>query len=107
MSTAAPDPFSPDVGAAVTAHMNGDHLDDCLLIVRGLGGLPMADAATMTGVAPDGALFSATVEGVEHDVIVPWAIPITERLHFRLEVVRMYQEACEVLGLEPRQAEQH
>uniref|UniRef100_UPI002594DDC9 DUF2470 domain-containing protein n=1 Tax=uncultured Gordonia sp. TaxID=198437 RepID=UPI002594DDC9 len=41
--------FSPDVVAAVLAHMNDDHADDSLLICRALGGRPDAVAARMTG----------------------------------------------------------
>ena len=107
MTDAPPDPFSPQVSAAVAAHMNGDHADDNLLIARSLGGQPTASAATMTGVRPDGAVFDATVDGAPVAVVVPWAGPITDRGAIRVEVVRMYHEACAALGVEPRQAGEH
>ncbi|PDP88815.1 hypothetical protein CQJ94_03470 [Glycomyces fuscus] len=95
-------PFSPEVVAAVTAHMNGDHPEDTLLICRALGGLPGADAARMTGLDGDGGDYAVTVDGTEHAVRVPWARPLTERAQIRAEVVRMYREACEKLGAAPR-----
>lgn len=107
LSSSTPDPFSPEIGAAVTAHMNGDHPEDCVLIVRGLAGLPEAEAASMTGISPAGACFNATVDGHARDVVVPWGRPILERGDLRLDVVRMYHEACAALGIEPRTAEQH
>ncbi|MGN6694645.1 MAG: DUF2470 domain-containing protein [Aquihabitans sp.] len=107
MTDAPPDPFSPQVSAAVAAHMNGDHAEDNLLIARSLGGQPTATAASMTGVRPDGAVFEATVDGRPVEVVVAWAQPITDRGTIRVEVVRMYHEACEQLGLAPRQAGEH
>jgi len=107
MTDAPPDPFSPQVSAAVAAHMNGDHAEDNLLIARSLGGQPEATAAVMTGVRPDGATFEATVGGAPVEVVVPWAAPITDRGAIRVEVVRMYHEACAALGVEPRQAGEH
>lgn len=107
MTDAPPDPFDPQVSAAVAAHMNGDHAEDNLLIVRSLGGRPAATAAVMTGVRPDGAVFEATVDGAPVEAVVPWAQAITDRGAIRVEVVRMYHEACAALGVEPRQAGEH
>ncbi|MCB1040456.1 MAG: DUF2470 domain-containing protein [Acidimicrobiales bacterium] len=107
MTDAAPDPFSPQIEAAVVGHMNGDHVEDNLLIVRSLGGLPGATDARMTAITPDGAVFEGTVDGRATPVTVPWSGPITERSGIRMEVVRMYHEACEALGVEPRQAGEH
>jgi len=100
-------PFTPEIVEAVTAHMNGDHPEDNVLIVRALGGVPDATDAAMTDVSPDGATFRATVGEAAHEVTVPWASAVTERGHIRLEVVRMYHEACEALGVPPRAAEEH
>ncbi|NYH54324.1 putative heme iron utilization protein [Nocardiopsis arvandica] len=94
-------PFSPEVVAAVTAHMNGDHPEDTLLICRALGGLPEATAARMTGLDGDGGDYAVTAGGAEHTVRIPWARPLTERAQIRAEVVRMYQEAREKLGAAP------
>ncbi|MDF5751769.1 DUF2470 domain-containing protein [Spongiactinospora sp. TRM90649] len=94
--------FSDDVVAAVTRHMNDDHGDDALLICRSLGGRPEATAARTTGVDSGGMDFAAVVDGAEVAVRVPFAAPITERAQIRLEVVRMYREACAALGVPPR-----
>lgn len=105
--TEAPDPFSQPVIAAVCAHMNGDHNEDSRLIARSLGGRPDAESAEMVDLRPDGAVFSVTSDGAHEQVVVPWAIEITQRGDFRVEVVRMYQEACAALGVEARQAGEH
>ncbi|MFF0176809.1 DUF2470 domain-containing protein [Micromonospora profundi] len=97
-------PFGPDVIAAVSRHMNDDHAEDTLLICRTLGGCPTATRARTTGLDADGVDFVATVDGVEVAVRVPFAHRLTERAEIRREVVRMYQEACVQLGIEPRPA---
>ena len=107
MTDDAPSPFAPEIEAAVVAHMNGDHPDDNLLIVRALGGLPDATEATMTGISPAGAAFAGVVDGTSQATIVPWSGPIEDRGAIRVEVVRMYHEACAALGVEPRQAGEH
>jgi putative heme iron utilization protein len=95
-------PFSPEVIAAVTRHMNVDHADDSLLICRALGGQPEATSATMTGMDADGIDFAVVVGGREVPARVPWAAPVTERAQVRAEVVRMYHDACEALGVPAR-----
>jgi len=105
MSSAAP--FTPEVVAAVTAHMNTDHPEDNLLIVRSLGALPAATEATMVGCDEAGARFAAVVDGGPVEALVPWSAPVTERAGIRQEVVRMYHEACTALGVEPRTAGEH
>ena len=100
-------PFTPDVVAAVTAHMNGDHADDNVLIVRALGGVPDATSAEMIGCDETGIHFVAATPAGPSSVTVPWGTPIEDRAGIRLEVVRMYHEACTALGVEPRQAEEH
>jgi putative heme iron utilization protein len=104
---AAPDPFAPQIEAAVVAHMNGDHVEDNLLIVRSLGGLPDATEARMTGISPAGAAFEGVVAGTAQAVTVPWSSPIADRGAIRVEVVRMYHEACAALGVAPREAGEH
>jgi len=99
--------FPPDVIEAVCRHMNDDHVEDSLLIVRALGDRPNATSATMTGLDDEAAVFSATVDGAPVEVRVPWSGPVTERAQIRAEVVRMYHEACAALGVAPRPAEQH
>ncbi|NUU20345.1 MAG: DUF2470 domain-containing protein [Streptomycetaceae bacterium] len=104
---AAANPFAPDVIAAITRHMNVDHPDDNLLIVRGLGGKDTATSARMSGLDGLGADFVAVVDGADTDVRVPWSRELTERREVRVEVVRLYQEACAALGVEPRQEGEH
>lgn len=105
----APSPFSPDVVAAIARHMNDDHGEDNVTICRGLGRQPTTTAATMTGMTPEGIVFTATVGGADHgqtdevEVVVPWSEPITERAQVRAEVVRMQTEAAAALGLPARE----
>ncbi|WTW98046.1 DUF2470 domain-containing protein [Streptomycetaceae bacterium NBC_01309] len=103
----AANPFGPDVVAAITKHMNDDHPADNLLIVRGLGGKDTATTARMSGLDGLGADFVAVVDGAETDVRVPWERELTERREVRVEVVRLYNEACAALGIEPRQEGEH
>jgi putative heme iron utilization protein len=96
------DPFTPDVVAQIAGHMNGDHADDNVLIVRGLGGAPAATAARMSGMDADGMDFAAAVNGVEVPIRIPFSARLTERRQVRAEAVRMYRDACTALGVEPR-----
>lgn len=101
-------PFTPDVVAAVTRHMNDDHPEDCVVMVRGLGGVPTATAATLIGVDGTGFDFEAIVDGAPVAVRIPSGAPLTERTQIRVEVVRLYDEACTALGLPPHDpASQH
>ena len=80
--------------------MNGDHNDDNLLIARAFGN-PDATAATMTTLDHRGGTWVYTADG-DHELTVPWSTEISERPEIRREVVRLYDLACEKLGLEPR-----
>ena len=94
--------FDESVVAAVVRHMNEDHADDTLLIVRALGGLDGAASARMMTWDADGGDYLAVVDDVETSVRIPWSHRLTERAEVRAEVVAMYERACEALGLEPR-----
>ena len=95
-------PFSSDVVDAILRHMNGDHSDDNLLIARAFVN-PSAEAATMTGLDEDGGVWDVTVGGSTTRASVAWpAGRITERAEVRREIVALYDEACAVLGVEPR-----
>lgn len=88
-----PGPFTPEVVAAILAHMNDDHAADSLLIVRA-GGRPDAVAARMTGLDALGGDFAATLpDGGTAAVRIPWSKRLTERAQVRAEVVRLYGEA--------------
>lgn len=102
------DGFAPEVVAAVCDHMNGDHPEDCRLIVAGLGGRPDAVAARMTGLDRDAAIFLAELpSGESAEVRVSFPAPVVERAQIRVEVVRMYHEACAAMGVEPRAQGEH
>ena len=75
-----PHAFDADARVGVLGHMNRDHPDDNLLIVRAFGE-PGFVEATMTGFDGDGGDWSARhADGTTADVRVPWpGGPITER----------------------------
>ncbi len=87
----------------VLGHMNDDHRDDNLLIVRAFGE-PDAATATMVAFDGDGGHWQATLaDGSVSAVHVPWpGGAITERPQVRREIVALYDAACERLGIEPR-----
>jgi hypothetical protein len=93
--------FSDDVINAVLAHMNGDHLDDNLLIARAFGDLEAEDAA-MTTLDENGGTWTYSIAGDTAEVTVPWTAPISERAEIRREVVVTYERACGILGVTPR-----
>ena len=93
--------FTPEVVAQIARHMNDDHADDNVLIVRGLGGIGTASAARMSGLDSDGMDFEATVNGIAVPVRIPFSERLTERRQVRGEAVRMYQAACAALGVTP------
>ncbi|WP_110207596.1 DUF2470 domain-containing protein [Nocardioides daejeonensis] len=95
--------FPADVVQAVLAHMNDDHTDDNLLIVRAFGA-PEATAATMTGLDGEAGVFAVSEPSGVRELRVPWpGGRITERPEIRREVVVLYEQACAALGVEPRQ----
>ncbi|WP_314456346.1 DUF2470 domain-containing protein [uncultured Microbacterium sp.] len=96
--------FDPEIQRAVLAHMNADHLDDNLLIVRAFGPDPDAASAVMTGFDGDGGDWStASAQGVATPVRIAWpGGGIAERREVRREVVALYDAACARLGVTPR-----
>lgn len=95
------DVLTTEVVEGVRGHMNSEHTDDALRIVRGIGGLPGADAATLADLTADGAVFEVSAKGEQVHVTVPWGRPIEERADIRHDIVRMHTEACDALGIEP------
>jgi hypothetical protein len=93
-------PFTDEAVTAIKRHMNDDHAEDALLIVRALGGRPDATAAVTTDV--DGEAIYFEVDGDE--VRVPWSTTLTERAQVRVEVVKLYEQACAILGVPSRRA---
>jgi hypothetical protein len=96
--------FGDDVVSAVLRHMNGDHTGDNLLIVRAFGTEPDALSAKMTDFDGEGGEWEAErADGETVTVRVPWpGGAIDERAAVRREVVALYDEACRLLGVEPR-----
>jgi hypothetical protein len=90
------------VVATVAAHMNNDHADDNVLIVRAFGGQPDATRAVMLGVDFEAVHFEATVGDRVVPVRVPFRRPITGRPEIRTEVTWLYHEACARLGVADR-----
>jgi hypothetical protein len=88
----------------VLRHMNGDHAEDNLLIVRAFSPESEIIAATMIGFDGDGGDWRAQpLTGDEFVVRVPWpGGPITERAEVRREIVALYDESCRRLGIQPR-----
>jgi len=96
------EPITSDVVVAIRRHMNEDHAEDSLLICRALGGVPDATAAEMVGMDAEGIDFAATVDGQSTAVRVAWSGRIVDRAQVRPEVVRLYHEACDTLGVARR-----
>ena len=95
--------FDADVIEAVTGHMNSDHRDDNLLIVRAFGH-PSATEATMTTLDAQGGTWSVTDDGGAHSLTVPWpGGEVSERPQIRRQVVELYRAACEKLGVPARE----
>lgn len=95
--------FDDAVLAGVLGHMNTDHPDDNLLIVRAFG-RESAVAGVMESFDGDGGNWTAEdADGTATVVRVPWqGGPITERRDVRREIVALYDESCRRLGIEPR-----
>ena len=92
MTNGPADPFSPEVSAAVAAHMNGDHDADSLVIVRA-NGEPGATTARMVDVTDTHGVWQASTPDGEVRVEVPWATPLVDRASVRREVVAVYEDA--------------
>jgi hypothetical protein len=99
-----PHQFDSAVVAAVLHHMNDDHQADNLLITRAFAG--DSDAITdaeMVGLDGEAGVWNVTRGDQTEEVRIEWpGGPITERPEVRREVVKLYDLACERLGVTPR-----
>lgn len=94
--------FSPDVVSAVLHHMNDDHIEDNVLIVRAFSGRDVRDA-TMHDLDENGGTWHYVVEGEQQELHIPWPSgTVSERPHLRREIVALYDAACDKLGVEAR-----
>jgi hypothetical protein len=93
--------FSPEIVGAVVRHMNSDHREDNLVIVRA-NGAPGATHATMTALDSEAGVWSVVTGESATEVRVDWSIPVTERADIRKAVVLLYRSACSQLGITPR-----
>ena len=87
--------------SAVLDHMNNDHPEDNLLIVRAFATRD-ATAAVMTDLDHLGGTWTYEAGDAEAQLTVPWSGGISERAEIRREVVVLYDTACERLGVTPR-----
>lgn len=101
MPTSAEPTFPPETVAAVLAHMNSDHNDDNLLIVRAFGDRDAA-SATMTTLDRRGGTWAYVAGGADRELTLPWGAEISERAEIRREIVARYDAACAELGIQPR-----
>ncbi|RFA17453.1 hypothetical protein B7R22_00135 [Subtercola boreus] len=96
--------FEPDVVAAILSHMNNDHPDDNLVIVRAFGA-PDAERAAMVDLDTVGGTWTAWLvpEDETVQVVIPWpAGTIATRGEVRREIVALYDAASSALGLPAR-----
>lgn len=97
--------FEQDVVAAVAAHMNTDHPEDNLVIVRAHA-VRTATAATLATLDASGATWRVRTAEGESSVTIPWpAGPISERPEIRRQIVSLYRSGCAALGIVPRTEE--
>lgn len=98
-----PHRFPDDVVTAVLTHMNSDHRDDNSLIARAFVA-PSSRSATMTGFDGHGGDWDVIDEsGTAASVRIAWpGGEITERPAVRREIVALYTEACDRLGVAAR-----
>jgi len=94
--------FPPEVVDAVLHHMNDDHIEDNVLIVRAFTGHDVRDA-TMHDLDEHGGTWHYAFEGEQHELRVPWpGGAVSERPEIRREIVALYDAACVRLGVEAR-----
>ncbi len=84
--------FPEDIVTAVLAHMNSDHRDDNIMIVRAFADVDAA-TATMTALDESAGYWSYSVGGEHRDIRLPWTEPIGERAEIRREIVALYETA--------------
>lgn len=86
-------PFDEVTCQAVLSHMNDDHAEDSLRIVRAYGH-PGATHAEMTGLDEQGGTWHVVEGTAEATLRVAWPqAPVVERAGLRAAVVALHDEA--------------
>lgn len=94
--------FSPEVVAAALHHMNHEHIDDDVVIVRAFAGREVR-TAVMHALDERGDSWRYETEGEHHEARIPWpGAPLSERAEIRRDVVALYDAACQKLGAAAR-----
>lgn len=94
--------FSDEIETAVLRHMNSDHRDDNLTIVRAFADRD-ARTATMTSFDDSAGYWRYTVSGADEEsgesreIRLPWSGTISERSEIRREVVALHEAAQKLL----------
>jgi putative heme iron utilization protein len=91
------DPVSEGAAGAIS-HLNEDHADALLEMVRALGGHPDATAARCTDADRTGLDLVAEVDSSETPVRVDYDEPINEPAGLRKATVKLAHRAREILG---------
>jgi len=83
-----------DIVQGVVEHMNDDHSDACLVIVRALGNQPNATHATMQWMDAEGADFQVSNDdGGESHIRIAFDKPISRDSQIRGHLVAMTKRA--------------
>ena len=90
--------LTAEIVAAVVGHMNADHGQDALLIVRHVGGIIDALAATTADVTDLGMRFQVRTPTATKDLTIPFAQRLTQRSQIRAETVRWHGLAHAAAG---------
>jgi len=93
--------FPDHVVRAVVEHLNEDHAEDAVTIVRAFGGQIRAEAAEVLDVDADGLDVAVKVGDTTETVRVRFAAPVTERQGLREGITRLYHAAVDALEAQP------
>lgn len=95
--------FPQDVVDRVVAHMNGDHAEEALVIVRAHGAAEASGAALAAFDSHNTIWEVLGPEGPVGQLHVPWPSgAVTEERQVRGEIVSLYRASCTALGIEPK-----
>lgn len=88
-------PLEPGVLAAVVRHLNDDHVEECLRIVRCHGRRPRAILAHVLSLDASG-LHVLVATGTELEFArIPFSRTVTERAELHEELVRLVRTAVD------------